>query len=261
LSFFKSIDAAVDCFRPLVKKLSVREDFNFERTVNLIEMPELDFLGGLEWSISLVRENLPNTGLCGRLVTRYRRQQNFFQYFIYLNEPLFQDTESARMKRKIVFIHEFTHFAACLYAYSTNKDRFISSLENKLDNIMDEIFNPDVTTLYHLLKEKEPKDIDPLSTIKYIQHTHFYLGIEKIELSYTDLYLNLLFSKGAFEEFFDEDNQKKFYKLWNSGSRSEAVDLYYNLAKEAATAKWVPEQFALDQAEGWIINYIQKPLL
>ena len=261
MSFFSNIDIAVDCFRPLVKKLSSRKDFDFERTVNLIEIPELDFLGGLEWSISLVKENLPNTELCGRLVTRYRSQQNFFQYIIFLNEPLFQDTEPARMKRKIVFMHEFTHFAACLYAYSTNKDQFFNSLEHRLNNTIDEIFNPDVTTLYHLLKEKEPKDVDPLSTIKYIQHTHFYLGIEKIELSYTDLYLNLLFSRGAFEEFFDIDNQKTFYQLWKSGKRSDAVDLYYNLAKEAAAVKWVPEQFALDQAEGWIKDYIQNPLL
>jgi hypothetical protein len=86
------------------------------------------------------------------------------------------------------------------------------------------------------------------------------MGIEKIDISYTDLYLNLLFSKGAFEEFFDIDNQKKFYQLWKGNKRQEAIDLYYSLAKKAAEAKWVPEQFALDQTDGWIKNYIQNPL-
>jgi len=86
------------------------------------------------------------------------------------------------------------------------------------------------------------------------------MGLEKIDISYTDLYLNLLFSKGAFEEFFDIDNQKIFYQLWKGDKRQEAIDLYYRLAKEAAIAKWVPEQFALDQADGWIKDYIQYPL-
>ena len=60
---------------------------------------------------------------------------------------------------------------------------------------------------------------------------------------------------------FDEGKITKQGIMWKSGKRSDAVDLYYNLAKEAAAAKWVPEQFALDQAEGWIKNYIQNPLL
>jgi hypothetical protein len=146
LSFYEDVNTAVDCFRPLVKKLSVRENIDRERTIRLIEIPELDFLGLENWTIVLMKENISNSQLCGRLVTRYRKQQNLFQYYIYLNEPLFYDTEPAKIKRKIVFIHEFTHFAACVYAYSANKDHFIKSLEHRLNNTIDEIFNPDVTT-------------------------------------------------------------------------------------------------------------------
>jgi len=90
----------------------------------------LDFLGLENWTKSLIRENLPGSKLLGRLVTRYRKQQNLFQHIIYLNEPLLYDTESAKEKRKIVFIHEFTHFTARIYAYSTNKDK-LSILLNK----------------------------------------------------------------------------------------------------------------------------------
>jgi len=260
LSFYTEVDTAVDCFRPLVKKLSVREDINFERTIRLIEIPELDFLGLENWTIILMREKLTNSQLCGRLVTRYRKRQNLFQYIIYLNEPLFYDTEPARIKRKIVFIHEFTHFAARIYAYSTDRERYINSLERTLDTTIDEIFNPDVSNLYHVLENRKSKDTDSFNAFKHSHHSHFYLGIEKIDLSYTDLYLNLLFSKGAFEEFFDIDNQKKFYQLWKNNKRTEAVGLYYNLAMNAAKVKCVPEQFALDQADSWIKSYIQNPL-
>jgi hypothetical protein len=259
LSFCSNINTAVDCFRPLIKKLSVRKDIDFDKTVLLSEIPELDFLGLVNWSIALIRENVPHSQLCGRLVTRYRKQQNLFQSFIFLNEPLFYDTEPARMKRKIVFIHEFTHFAACIYTmYTTNKDIFINSLEHKFNDAIDEIFNPDVSALYHLLKEEVSKEDD---IFKHIQHTHFKIGPEKIRLSYTDLYLDLLFSEGTFEEFFDIDNQKEFYQLWKSNKRSEAVELYRNLVKEAAKTKWVPEKFALDQAQRWMLNYIQNPLI
>jgi len=251
----------VDCFRPLAKKLAVREDIEFERTVPLIEIPELDFLGLENWSIVLMKEKVPNSQLMGRLVSRYRKPQNLFQHIIYLNEPLFYDTDIAKVKRKIVFIHEFTHFAARIYAYSTNRDKYIDSLKPRLDTTIEEIFNPDVSTLYRLLKDKESKDEDPYNTFRHSQHTHFYMKLEKIDISYTDLYLNLLFSKGAFEEFFDINNQKRFYQLWKSNKRQEAIDLYDSLAKKAAKAKWVPEQFALDQADSWIKDYIQNPLL
>ena len=261
MSFYSIVDTAVDCLRPLVKKLAIRENFDFERTVHLIEIPELDFLNLDNWSIILMREKLPNSQPCGRLVTRYRKEQDLFQYIIYLDETLFNNTEPSRMKRKIVFIHEFTHFAARIYAFSTNKEKYVNSLEQRLDTTIDEIFNPDVSTLYHLLKDKESRAVDPYNTFKHSQHAHFYLGQEKIDLSYTDLYLNLLFSKGAFEEFFDMDNQKKFYQLWKNNKRTEAIDLYFNLTKEAAKVKWVPEQFAVDQTDSWLIDYIKKPLI
>jgi len=165
------------------------------------------------------------------------------------------------VKRKIVFIHEFTHFAARIYAYSTNKEQYINSLKQRLDTTIEEIFNPDVSTLYSLLQDKESKDEDVINTFRHSRHTHFYLGMEKIDVSYTDLYLNLLFSKGAFEEFFDVDNQKRFGQLWRDNKRTEAIDLYYNLAKEAANIKCVPEQFAQDQVNSWVKDYVQNPLV
>jgi len=70
LPFYDDVGTAVDCFRPLIKKLAIRTDVDFERTVHLMEVPELDFLGLENWSIVLMREKLPNSQLCGRLVTR-----------------------------------------------------------------------------------------------------------------------------------------------------------------------------------------------
>jgi hypothetical protein len=257
--FFKNVDTAVDCLRPVLKGLDIRKAFDFEKTIRLIGIPELDFLNLENWTLAVIREKSPDKQ-CGRLVTRYRKQQDLFQCIIYLDDTLFLETEPSRMKRKIVAVHEFTHFAACIYAYSRDKSQFITTLEQRLDSAIDEIFNPEVTVLYHLLKDKKPQESETLDTFKHIQHAHFQLGLEKIELSYTDLYLNLLFSRGAFEEFFELDKQKQFYHLWRDNERQQALDLYHDLVKQAAREKWIPEQFASDQADEWIKGYIQNPI-
>ena len=260
MSFYSDIDTAVACLRPLLKQLRIREDISDDRRVSLIEIPELGFLNMENWTLSLVREKSLNPMLCGRLVARYRKPHNLFQFIIYLNETLFYKTESSKMKRKVVTIHEFTHFVAYLYSFSANENQSIESLENRLDNTIEEIFNPDVSTLLDLLSKKEPKKKNDLTTFKHSQHTHFHTGLEKINISYTDLYLNLLFSKGSLEEFFDIKKQKEFYRLWKTNKRSEALDFYHNLVKLAAKEKWIPVEFALNQADEWIIEYIRNPL-
>ncbi|MDR2210796.1 MAG: hypothetical protein LBO65_04920, partial [Spirochaetaceae bacterium] len=56
----------------------------------LIEVPELDFLGQIIWTLALKH-----------------------------------DTRVSNKKREIVALHEFCHFAACIYAYIADKDKFI----------------------------------------------------------------------------------------------------------------------------------------
>jgi hypothetical protein len=71
----------------------------------------------------------------------------------------------------------------------------------------------------------------------------------------------LLFSRGAFEEFFNFEKQKEFFNLWRTEKRSEAIGLYNTIIQEAATEKWVPEKFARDQAFEWLPKYIRNPMM
>jgi hypothetical protein len=264
LSLYNDVDTAVKCFRPLLKKLAIKKDFKDKRIIYLMEVlkqndiPELKSLGLENWSITLIKEKPKDAKAYGRLVTRYRKEQDFFQYIIYLNEDLFFNSKAARKKRKIVFTHEFTHFAAHVYAFSTDKVKYIDNLGKKFENTMGEIFDPEVSELFHLLENKEMKDVDSYYTFKDSQHTHFYMNIEKIDISYTELYYNLLFSKEDFEEYFNPENKEKFYQLCKDGKHEAAMDLYHDLVKKAAETEWIPEQFAINQADNWIINYIKK---
>jgi len=250
----QDVDAAVDYLRPLLKKLCIRENFRGEKDVYTAEIPELDFLNLGNCKITVIRERLPNATLCGQLIVRYRPEHNLLQFIIYLNEHLFFNEDAAKKNRKIVAVHEFNHIAAHLFAYSTDKDKYFSTLKHRFNNTIDEIHKTDVTSLRNYLDDKSFEELDVHSQI---HHTHFALGPEIIEISYTDLYYNLLFSKGAFEEYFDLKNQRKFFSLWEKNDRGEAVKMYRRLVIEAAEEKWVPKQFALDQAFEWLIKYTQ----
>lgn len=144
-----------------------------------------------------------------------------------------------------------------------DKNKFIKIIEEKRNAEMGYICDPDVGLLYRMLDESE-KDIDTdetINTFQHSQHAHFFLGIEEIEISYTDLFLNLLFSRGAFEEFFDLEKQKEFFNLWRSNHRSDALSLYNATIQEAAKEKWVPEKFAKTQALEWLKDYIRNPMM
>jgi hypothetical protein len=260
--FSNDVNTAVDCFRPLLKRLNIKNDVRANiRPTCLIEVPELDFLGQVNWTLATIREKATDSS-CGRLITRYRTEHNCIQSIIYLDETLYCDTPIARKKRRIVAVHEFCHFAASVYAYMTDKNKFIKAISEKRDNKVGDIWNEDVSFLYRLLNESEKNSDtnETINTFQHSQHAHFFLGMEDIGISYTDLYLNLLFSRGAFEEFFDFERQKQFFSLWLSDKRQNALELYDKTIIEAAAQKWVPEQFAISQAHEWLADYIRKPI-
>jgi len=174
-------------------------------------------------------------------------------------------------------MHEFTHIAAHINAFSTNKEEYIASLEREFESKIDEIYKLDVNKFYHLLEDQKTTEVDPnnilMQSLTYSQHTDFYLGLEKINISYTDLYLNLLFSKEDFEEFFNDDKKKEFFELLkNENSKNskssksskeskkplKAMDMYRQLVKNAAKAEWVPEKFAINKADVWLDNYVKN---
>jgi hypothetical protein len=260
--FSKNVNTAVDCFRPLVKKLKIRTTTGHDQPVHFIEVPELDFLGQINWTLALVQEKTEHSS-SGRLITRYRKEHDCIQSIIYLDKTLFYDTLPSQRKRKIVALHEFCHFAACVYAYIADKNKFIRKIEERRNTEMDYICDPGVSVLCRMLDESEKDtDIDEtINTFQHSQHVHFFLGIEEIEISYTDLFLNLLFSRGAFEEFFDLEKQKEFFNLWRSDHRSDAISLYNVTVQKAAEEKWVPEKFARNQALEWLKDYIRNPMM
>lgn len=252
----KDIDAVVDYLHPLLKKLNIQDSFRGEKDVYAIEIPALDFLNLDNCKITVIRERLPNPTLCGQLLVRYRPEHDLLQFMVYLNEHLFFNEDIPRKNRRIVAVHEFTHIAAHLFAYSADKDKYFSTLEHRLNNTIDDIHKTDVSSLRNYLDEKNYEELD---VHRNINHAHFALGPEIMEISYTDLYYNLMFSKKDFKEHFDLKNQKKFFRLWEKNERKEAVKMYRHLVIEAAEKKWVSTRFALDQAFEWLIKYTQNP--
>jgi hypothetical protein len=137
--FSTDVNTAVDCFRPLLKRLNIRNDSRKDmRPTCLIEVPELDFLGQVNWTLAIIREKVTDSS-CGRLITRYRAEHNCIQSIIYLDETLYYDTPIARKKRRIVAVHEFCHFAASVYAYMTDKNNCIKAIEEKRESISEPV--------------------------------------------------------------------------------------------------------------------------
>lgn len=255
----KNVDAAVDCLRPLFKRLSIKENPFSEKIVYTVEIPELDVFNLGNCSIIVTRERLTDSSLSGQSIVRYDEPNKYLRIFINLNEHLFFNEEESKKNRRIVATHEFTHVAAHLFAYSENvdKDKYFKILEKKFPNTIDEIHRTDVNSLRDYFDNKKNMEFNIHS---HIQHSHFALESDTIGLSFTDLYYALLFSKGTFEEYFDLENQNKFYNLWQKGERNKAVNMYREIVMKAAEEEWVSKQFAMDQAFDWLKKYTQNPI-
>jgi hypothetical protein len=113
---------------------------------------------------------------------------------------------------------------------------------------------PEYLKLYHLLNKASLPD-DEFSTFEQTRDDHFRLNCEKLELSYTDIFRNFLLSRQLFDEYFCKGDRDQFLNLLSCEKTEEAFDLYINIAKTIAKEKWLPKNFAMNQAVDIFIKF------
>jgi hypothetical protein len=180
--------------------------------------------------------------------------------YIILDEIFFTGTKVPNEIRKAVSVHEFCHFLALLYAsISTTEEILRERLRERLSKIIDELTNEQVIKLYQLLNKMRPLS-DEFSTFELTRDDHFRLNCENLDLSYSDLFKNFLLSRQMFDEFFHKEDREKFFFLLKEGKTQEALDMYFKIAETIAREKWLPEQFAKNQAIDILMKFYLNEL-
>jgi hypothetical protein len=259
-NFSNDLEKAVAYFRPVLQRLSIREESAVGCPVFLSSFPHLWHLNNSEkWVITLLKTNLGDN-IRAKFISQYHKTTGIMECYIILDEICFITAKVPNEIRKAIAVHEFCHFLALLYAsISTTEENLRERLKIRLSKIVDDLTNDHVIKLYQLLNEIRPLS-DEFSDFELTRDDHFRLNCENLDLSYSDLFKNFLFSRQMFDEFFDKGKRKRFFTLLENDKIKEALDVFFEIAKTIAKEKWLPERFAENQAIDILMKFYLNEL-
>jgi hypothetical protein len=231
-----------------LQRLSIKQETAVGLPVFLSYFPHLWCLNNSDkWIITLLKAKLGDNSRA-KFISQYHKMTGIMECFIILDEICFTEAKVPNEIRKAVVVHEFCHFLALVYAsISTTEKIMRERLKERLSKIIDDLTNDQVIKLYQLLNKQRPYS-DEFSTFELTRDDHFRLNCENLDLSYSDLFKNFLLSRQMFDEFFNKEDREKFFSLIKNDKMQEALDLYLKIAKNIAHEKWLPEEFAKNQA-------------
>jgi hypothetical protein len=197
-------------FRPVLQRLSVRQGTAIGTPVFLgsfTHLRELDCIK--KWVITILKTNLVDGK--AKFISQYHKTTGIMACYIILDEVLFVEATVPNEIRKAVAVHEFCHFLALIYAsISTSEETLRERLKERLSKTIDELTNEQVIKLYQLLNKMRPFG-EEFSTFEQTKDEHFRLNFENFDLSYSDLFKNLLLSRQMFDEFFCNEKREFFF--------------------------------------------------
>jgi hypothetical protein len=195
-----------------------------------------------------------------KFMSQYHKMTGIMECYIILDTVCFTEAKVPNEIRKAVAVHEFCHFLALIYAsISTTEKNLTQRLRERLSKIIDDLTSDQVLKLYQLLNKIRLFD-DDFSFFEQTKDDHFRLNCEDLDLSYSDLFKNFLLSRQMFDEFFSKENRENFSSLLKNGRTQEALDIYIEIAKRIAREKWLPEQFAINQAIDILMKFYLNEL-
>jgi acyl carrier protein phosphodiesterase len=258
-SIHNNLEHAVDCFRPVLQRLRIRDGASIGVPVFLASFPHLWPLNNIDkWVITVLKTKLVDSK--AKFLSQYHKNTGIMECYIILDDVFFVDAKVPNEIRKAVAVHEFCHFLALIYAgASTTEEVLQNRLRERLSKVVDVLTNEQVLKLYQLLNKVRPL-ADDFSAFEQTKDEHFRLDCEDLDLSYTDLFKNFLLSRRMFDEYFSNEDKVKFFNLLSDGETEEAFDLYINIAKKIAEEKWLPENFAKNQAVDILIKFYLSEL-
>jgi len=249
------LESAVACFRPILQRLRIRQGVT-ELPVFLSSFPHLWNLNkNCTWLITILKTKMPED--CrAKFVSQYHSEAKIMECYIILSDIFFVDAKVPNEIRKAVVVHEFCHFLALIYASASTSEEILQKrLKERLAKTIDELTNDQVLKLYQLLNKVRPmNDNDDFTTFEQTRDDHFRLNCEYLDLSYTDLFKNLLLSRQMINDFFTREDVERFHNYLQNDNAQEAINMYIDIAIEISQEKWLPESFAINQS----INILRK---
>jgi hypothetical protein len=257
--FTNNLEYAVTYFRPILQRLSIRQESTIGTPVFLASFPHLWPLDNLgKWVITVLKTNLIDSK--AKFISQYHKKTGIMECYIILDTTFFVDAKVPNEIRKAVAVHEFCHFLALLYAsISTTEEILREKLRVRLSKIIDDLTNEQVIKLYQLLNKMRPLS-DDFSDFEQTKDDHFRLNCEDLDLSYSDLFKNFLLSRQMFNEFFSKREKEGFSALLKAGKTQEALDIYIEITRKIARQKWLPEKFAINQAIDILMKFYLNEL-
>jgi hypothetical protein len=259
-------DRAVKAFRPVLRRLRLREQRSVKPEVFLADFPQLDLLDLDLWSIHVMPAPLVKEGSYGMfaLVQHPKAPDRtlcclFIESSLYdsLEQGSAEDQKRDRLWIKHIGVHEFVHFIAWVYVattvtYDVTRAQFMKMFKERL---RDRVDAKTVKDLLNALKTESPT---------YWQDTRFndsHFRIKRsgqpseCELKYDKLYLALLFSRELFEEeWFTKERQQEVLSF---GTKGEQKTLIGQGALEVADEKSVLSTTAEHRLATWIEDYFK----
>jgi hypothetical protein len=254
------LECAVLYFRPVLQRLSIRQESSIGTPVFLSFFPHLWSLNNSgKWAITVLKTDLINCK--AKFISQYHESTGVMECYIILDNAFFVAAKVPNEIRKAVAVHEFCHFLALIYAsISTTEETLQERLKERLSKIIDELTNDQVIKLYQLLNKMRSLGDDDFYTFEQTRDDHFRLNCENLDLNYSDLFKNFLLSRQMFDEFFSKADRENFFTLLKEGKTQEALNIYLEIAKTIAREKWLPEKFAINQAIDILMKFYLNEL-
>jgi len=264
--FIDDFECAIDCFRPIIKCLRIKENVTHEPVCLSCfgHVKEVDCIKN--WDVVVIKADFNECVNASRamfVLQEKDRSKNIFRCFIIIHKIYFSNNENLKVineTKVTIFMHEFMHFLSHVYARVNNSPKmFFEMLNKRLQEKIDILNNKDVLELYKFFNNI--KLTDDFDDSEYTEDQHFRLGKEDTILNYSDLYRNFLLSHQLFDEYFNQNDKDNFRDLWKRQEYGEAIDLYKNIAKNIAKEEWITENFAIHQAFRILNDYYAYKIL
>ncbi|WP_461246030.1 hypothetical protein [Treponema sp. R6D11] len=243
------LEYIIDNFSPVLNELQK----NQSSPIFLSSFSNLKNLNNVSnWVITLLKANLYNGKVTQ--VLKYNEKHGILQFYIILDEGLFEDARETKELKNIIIVHEFIHFLALFYAsISSSENNFHQILIERLSQTSNATPNENIFKLHKFLTEGNL--IDDSYSYEQVNDAHFRIGIEKMPLDYAELFRNFLLSRQMLDKYFSHEKRNIFFNLFKEHKNEEAQDLLNEIINKTAKEEFLPITFVANQTIDLIIKY------
>lgn len=255
----RTVDWAVNLFRPLLKDLRIQElkDQSIIFTANYRAFQKYH----MDSCIVIVkRYKFSKPNYKGVFIWQYNTRNEIFALYIILNENMYDTTDvKNEIFRKAVSTHEFTHCVAALLTLSRLKTKVL--IENQQKKLAKRFHAMEESDMGNLMADISNSMLQPnMERFLFFPDMHFRTGDEDFSQKYSELYRNLLLSYGLFKEYFTDEITTRLKELFKDGNDIEFERLVAEKIQAISKEKRLEWNFVLQSFRNIFIPKFTKEL-